>query len=304
MRVAVTGGTGFIGQPLVHRLRQEGHSVIVLSRDIFRAKEILGDGIELVHWEAGMSSGPWESEVNRADAIVNLAGEGIFAKRWSPAFKARIWNSRVYGTRQIVEAIGRRTHRPRVLINASAIGFYGSRGDEPVDEEGPPGTDFLAKMVQAWEAEAQTSESLGVRVVCLRIGVVLADDGGALAQMLPAFKLGLGGRMGSGQQYMSWIHRDDVVGIMLFALNHDQFQGIFNATAPHAVTNTEFSSALGHALHRPALLPMPAFALRLLLGEVAYVILTGQHVVPKAVTAAGYGFTYPRLDSALQSILH
>jgi uncharacterized protein (TIGR01777 family) len=303
MRVAVTGGTGFIGRALVRRLQEEGHSVIVLSRDIFRAKELLGDGIELVHWEAGGPPGPWERELEGVDAIVNLAGENIFAKRWSPAFKAQIWNSRVHGTRQIVKAIARQHSRPRVLINASAIGFYGARGDEPVDEKASRGADFLAQLVQAWEAEAEKAESFGLRVVCVRIGVVLERGGGALARMLPAFRLGLGGPIGSGGQYMSWIHRDDVVGIMLFALNHGALNGIFNATAPEPITNKEFSTSLGRALHRPAWLPVPASALNLLLGEAAYVVLTGQRVVPKAITAAGYEFLYPQVNQALQAIV-
>ena len=304
MRLAVTGGTGFIGRAVVQRLQNEGHSVLVLSRDIFRAKEILGDGVELVHWEAGGPPGPWEAELERVDAIVNLAGEGIFAKRWTPAFKAAIWNSRVYGTRQIVETLARQNRRPSVLINASAIGVYGPQTDEPIDEKARPGTDFLAQMVQAWEAEAEKAELLGLRVVCMRIGVVLERDGAALARMLPAFRLGVGGPLGSGRHYMSWIHRDDVVGILMFVLNHGGLEGIFNVTAPGAVTNKEFSTRLGRALHRPAWLPIPAFALNLLLGEAAYVVLTGQRVIPKAITAAGYDFIYPNLDRALQAILN
>ena len=304
MRVAVTGATGFIGRVLVPALRERGDSVIALSRDIFQAKEILGDGIELVHWEAGGRPGPWEGEISRSDAVVNLAGEGIFKQRWDTPFKARIWSSRVDGTRQIVEAIGRQQQRPGILINASAIGVYGPRGDEPLDESGAAGHDFLAQMVQAWEAEAAKAEPLGLRVVRLRIGVVLEKDGGALAQMLPPFKLFLGGWMGTGRQYFSWVHRDDVVGIILYALDHDDIHGAINVTAPQPVTNKAFSVALGRALRRPALVPVPAFALRLMLGEAAEVILSGQHVVPKAITAVGYRFKHPELAGALQSILY
>jgi uncharacterized protein (TIGR01777 family) len=303
MRVAITGGTGFIGRALIPALRERGDSVIALSRDIFRAKEVLGDGVELVHWEASGRPGPWEGELTRADAVVNLAGEGIFAERWSPAFKARIWNSRVDGTRQIVEAIGRQQQRPRILINGSAIGFYGARGDESLDEDGTGGSDFLGQMAQAWEAEAAKAEPLGLRVVRLRIGVVLEKDGGALAQMLPPFKMFLGGWAGNGRQWFSWIHREDVVRIILYALDHGAVRGAVNATAPQPATNKEFSSALGRALHRPSWAPAPAIALKLLLGEAAYVILTGQNVLPKAITAAGYCFTHPRLDKALESIL-
>jgi uncharacterized protein (TIGR01777 family) len=303
MRVAVTGATGFIGRALVPALRERGDSVIALSRDIFRAKEILGDGIELVHWEAGGRPGPWEGELSRADAVVNLCGQGIFAKRWDTAFKARIWSSRVDGTRQIVEAMGRKQQRPGILINASAIGVYGPRGDELLDESGAPGHDFLAQMVQAWESEAAKAEPLALRVVRLRIGVVLEKDGGALAQMLPPFRLFLGGWMGTGRQYFSWVHRDDVVGIILYALDHDDIHGAINVTAPQPVTNKAFSVALGRALRRPALVPVPAFALRLMLGEAAEIILSGQHVVPKALTAAGYRFKHPQLAGALQAIL-
>jgi uncharacterized protein (TIGR01777 family) len=303
MRIAVTGGTGFIGQALIRVLHQCGDSVIALSRDIFRAKEILGDGIELVHWEPDGRPGPWEDEISRSDAVVNLAGESIFGKRWDPAYKSRIWGSRVDGTRQIVEAMGRQQQRPRILINASAIGVYGASGPEPLDETAPAGHDFLAEMVQAWEAEAAKAEALGLRVVPLRFGVVLEKGGGALAQMLPPFKMFLGGWMGSGRQYLSWIHRDDIVGIILYSLTHPAIHGPVNATAPQPVTNKEFSLALGRALHRPVLLPVPAFALRIMLGEAAEAILSGQNVTPKAITAAGYQFKYPELGGALHSIL-
>jgi len=304
MRIAVTGGTGFIGQALIRTLRECGDSVIALSRDIFRAKEILGDGIDLVHWEAGGRPGPWEGEISRSDAVVNLCGEGIFSRRWDAAFKARLWRSRVDGTRQIIEAIGRQPQRPRILINASAIGVYGARGPEALDESAPAGQDFLAQMVLAWEAEAAKAEALGLRVVRLRTGVVLEKSGGALAQMLAPFKMFLGGWMGTGRQYLSWIHRDDIVGIILYSLTHPPIHGPVNATAPHPATNKEFSLALGRALHRPVLLPVPAFALRILLGEAAHTVLSGQNVVPKAITAAGYQFKYPELGGALHSILH
>jgi uncharacterized protein (TIGR01777 family) len=209
----------------------------------------------------------------------------------------------VDGTQQLIAAIARQTQRPRILINASAIGFYGPRGGEPIDEHGPPGTDFLGQMVQAWEAEAAKAEPLGLRAVRLRIGVVLDKDGGALAQMLPPFKMFLGGWAGKGTQYFSWIHRQDLVRIMLHVLDHDHLRGAVNATAPQALTNKDFSIALGRALHRPIWAPIPAFALKLLLGEAAYVILTGQNVLPKAITAAGFRYAHPALDEALESML-
>ena len=208
------------------------------------------------------------------------------------------------GTRQVIAAIARQTQRPRILINASAIGFYGPRGGEPIDENGPPGTDFLAQMTQAWEAEAEKAEPLGLRVIRLRIGVVLDKDGGALAQMLPPFKMFLGGWAGNGTQYLSWIHRQDLVRIMLHVLDHDHLRRAVNATAPQPVTNKDFNIALGRALRRPVWAPVPAFALKLLLGEAAYVILTGQNVLPKAITADGYRFVHPKLGEALESILH
>jgi uncharacterized protein (TIGR01777 family) len=303
MRVAVIGGTGFIGQAVIRALRERGDSVIALSRDIFRAKEILGDGIELVHWDAARGDCPWKDEISLADAVVNLAGESIFEKRWDSAYKSRIWSSRVDRTREIIEAIGRHQQRPGILINASAIGAYGEGGPEPLDESGAAGHDFLAQMVTAWELEAEKAEAFGLRVVRLRMGVVLEKSGGALARMLPPFKMFLGGWMGTGRQYLSWIHREDVVGIILYCLRHAQVQGVINATAPHPVTNKEFSQALGRALHRPVLLPVPAFALRIILGEAADAILFGQNVHPKAITAAGYQFKYPELAGALQSIL-
>jgi len=303
MRIAVTGGTGFIGRVLIRALRDNGHSVIALSRDLFRAKEILGNGVELVHWEVGRRPSPWEGEIGRADAIVNLAGEGLFTKRWDVAQKARIWNSRVDGTRQIVEAVGRQHQRPRILVNASAIGYYGPHGDEPLDENSPPGSDFIAEMAVAWEAKAAKAESLGVRVVLSRIGVVLEREGGALAPMMPLFKMFMGGWLGSGQQYFSWVHRDDVVGIILYALNHDQIRGAINATSPRPVTNKEFCTALGRALHRPSWAPVPAFALKVLVGEASQVLLTGQKVIPKAITTAGYRFKHSELDEALASIV-
>lgn len=303
MRVAVTGGTGFIGRALIRALRERGDSVIALSRDIFRAKEILGDGIELVHWNALGGPSPWKHEISMADAVVNLAGESIFAKRWDSAYKSLIWSSRVDGTRMIVEAMGREPRRPGILINASAIGVYGASGPDPLDESAPAGEDFLAQMVRAWELETAKAEALGLRVVRLRTGVVLERSGGALAQMLPPFKMFLGGWMGNGRQYLSWIHRDDLVGIILFGLTHRQLHGPVNTTAPHPVTNKEFSQALGRVLHRPVLFPVPAFALRIMLGEAANVILSGQNVLPKAVTDAGYQFKYPELTGALQSIL-
>jgi hypothetical protein len=208
----------------------------------------------------------------------------------------------VEGTRQLVEAMGRLHQRPRILINASAIGYYGSHGDEALDEDTSPGSDFLSRLVVAWEAEAAKAVGLGVRVVLPRIGIVLERDGGALARMLPPFKMFVGGWLGDGMQYFSWVHRDDVIGIILYALGQDRLQGAVNATSPQPVTNKDFCVALGRALNRPCWAPVPAFALRLLVGEAADFLLTGQKVLPKAITTAGYLFRHPEINEALQSI--
>jgi hypothetical protein len=247
----------------------------------------------------------WEQvpdAVRAADAIVNLAGEPIADGRWTPLRKERIRESRVSATRTLVDAVVESSSRPSVLVSASAVGFYGSRGDEPLDETSEPGTGFLAGVCQAWEQEAMRAEPLGLRVVRLRIGVVLANDGGALGRMLPLFRVFLGGPLGSGRQWMSWIHRDDVVGLVLAALGSTRLRGAVNATAPQPVTNREFAEALGRALGRPALLRAPALALRLGLGEMADMLLTGQRVFPAAAERGGYRWRFAELGRALRAV--
>jgi uncharacterized protein (TIGR01777 family) len=287
MRVIVAGGTGFVGEPLCRALRGAGHSVVLVSRDPAHA----GEGA--IGWE---EVGP---AVGQSEAVVNLAGESITG-RWSAQRKLRILDSRVSATRALVDAITA-TRRPTVLVNASAVGYYGPRGDEPLDETAEAGNGFLARVCQAWEAEAQRAENFACRVVRLRLGVVLAADGGALARMLPPFRAFLGGPVGSGKQWMSWIHRDDVTGMVVDALSNPRYQGAVNATAPQPVTNRTFVRTLGKVLARPAWLPVPAAVLRLALGEMADMLLTGQRVVPALAQQLGYRWRYADLSSALRA---
>lgn len=290
MRVMVTGGTGLVGVPLRQALVAAGHDVTLVTR----------------RPSAGETAVSWDDVprvIAEMDGVVHLAGAPIADGRWTEARKAEIRASRVETTRAIVRAIAASGARPRVLVSASAIGFYGPRGDEPLDEEAPPGEGFLADVCRAWEDAAREAEPLGVRVARVRIGIVLAPGGGALAAMLPPFRFGLGGPLGGGRQWMSWVHRDDVVAMLLAALADPSWVGAVNATAPHPVTNAAFTTALGRALHRPAVLPVPAFALRLLLGDMATMLLTGQRVLPAAATARGFSFRFPTLDAALADCL-
>lgn len=287
MKIVVAGGTGFIGEALVRALVSRG-DVAVVSRN--PAKVRAGRGI------------PWEAvsrEIGDADAIVNLAGANVGEGRWTEARKTRILDSRLSATHALVEAMLRAPVRPRTFINASAVGFYGPRGDETLDEQAAPGGGFLADVVARWEAAARQAEP-AARLVILRFGVVIGPDGGALARMLTPFRLGAGGPIGSGKQWMSWIDRDDVIAMIEWAIDHDSVRGIYNATAPHPVTNREFAKALGRALHRPAFLPAPAFALRLAFGQMAEeMVLSGQRVLPSRATAEGFVFRYPSIDGAL-----
>jgi hypothetical protein len=236
------------------------------------------------------------------DAVVHLAGEPI-AQRWTAAAKQRIRESRVEATRRLVAQLAKLERAPRVLVAASAIGIYGSRGDEVLTEASAPGSDFLAEICVAWEQAAREAAALGIRVVSVRFGIVLGREGGALARMLPPFRLGVGGRLGSGRQWMSWIHLEDALGLLEFALGRDALAGPLNATAPNPVVNAEFTRRLAAALHRPAFTPAPAFALKLMFGEMAGMLLNGQRVEPRAALAAGYTFRYPELAPALNQLL-
>jgi uncharacterized protein (TIGR01777 family) len=273
MTVAITGASGLIGTRLRQKLEEAGHPALAIPRG---------------------------GTVPECDAIVNLAGEPV-AQRWTAAAKQRIRDSRVEGTRGLVSALSAKSHRPRTLVCASAVGYYGSRGDETLTEASTPGSDFLAQVVMDWEEAAQAAEALGIRVVRMRYGMVLGQ-GGALKKLLPVFRLGVGGRLGSGHQWMAWIHLEDAVNLILFALDLAVIRGAVNATAPQPVTNEEFTNRLAIALHRPAVVPVPAFALKLVLGEMAEMLLASQRVLPTAAKSSGFRFQFPDLHSALENL--
>lgn len=291
--VVIAGGTGFVGQALVEQLRARDDRVTVLTRnpDAARAKR---EGVTLEAWIPDMA---------RFDAVINLAGEPIVGERWNDDVKRRLRSSRIDSTRRLVEAMAKAVKRPSVLVNASAVGIYGERGDDVLDEGATPGDDFLAQLAIDWEREARQAEQLGVRVVMLRIGVVLGRDGGALKAMLPVFKLGAGGPFGSGTQWFPWVHVDDVAGMALFALDRSGVRGPLNAAAPGIVTNKEFSKTLGSVLGRPALFPVPKFAAKIAIGEAAEFLYTSLRCVPEAALAAGYRFKFEELRPALENVL-
>jgi uncharacterized protein len=298
MNVTVTGASGFIGRSLTHKLLETGCSVHVLGRKLPGG---LPSAVRFSEWNPTDTEPPAASLAS-ADAVVHLAGEPV-SQRWTAAAKKRIHASRVEGTRRLVSALGAQSERPRVLVCASAVGYYGSRGDEILTEASLPGSDFLAQVVMDWEDAAQSAEALGIRVVRLRFGMVLGRQGGALAKLLPVFRFGLGARLGSGEQWMAWIHLNDAVNLILFAINFSAVRGAVNASAPYPVTNDEFTSRLATGLHRPAILRAPAFALRLLLGEMSEMLLGSQRVLPSAAKAAGFPFQYADLNAALDEIL-
>jgi uncharacterized protein (TIGR01777 family) len=295
----VTGATGRIGAGLVAALQARGDEVTVLSRSPDRARAALGT--EAVAWRTEDEPAPAEALAGR-DGVIHLAGEDV-AQRWSDDAKRRIRTSRELGTRNLVAGLRAADPRPGVLVSASAVGWYGPRGDEPVDEDTPAASDFLAEVCAVWEREAVAAEALGVRVVRVRTGVVLDKDGGALAKMLPFFRLGVGGPVAGGGQWMPWIHRDDLVALYLRALDDAAWTGAVNGTAPEPVTNKDFSRALGRALHRPAFAPVPGFAVRVLYGEMADIVVNGQRAVPKRTQALGFSFRHPQLDEALRDAL-
>lgn len=299
MRVTLTGATGLIGRRIVGALRERGDDVIVLSRDAQAAGRALG--VEAVAWDPLAGPAPAAALAGR-DAVVHLAGENV-AQRWTAPARRAILDSRELGTRNLVAGLAAAQPRPRALISSSAVGYYGPHGDERLPESTPPGSDFLAGVCVAWEREAQAAGELGLRVALVRTGVVLDRDGGALARMLPPFRLGLGGPVAGGRQYLPWIAAEDVAGIYLAALEGDDWDGPLNAAAPEPVTNAEFSKALGRALRRPALAPVPGFALRLLYGEMAEIVTAGQRAVPERPQALGYRFAQPELDAALRAAL-
>ncbi|MBY0526870.1 MAG: TIGR01777 family oxidoreductase [Gemmataceae bacterium] len=306
MRVFVTGGTGLVGRRLVRRLQEKKHDPVVLTRSAASAREKFGDGCTVVEGDP-MQAGAWMDEINTCDAIIHLAGENVFAKRWDEAFKTLLRESRIKSTEHIVQALAKKpmtdAGQPKVLVNASAIGFYGPHGDEELNEDAPPGNDFLSQLCVAWEQAAKAAEVQGIRVAIIRVGVVLDKEGGALAKLLTPFKMCVGGPTGSGKQWVSWIHHDDLVGLFLLPLENASASGPLNGTAPQPVTNRDFGYALGRALGRPAVLPTPGFALKLMLGEVSDVILTGQRVFPKKPLGLGFAYKFKTIDEALADIL-
>jgi uncharacterized protein (TIGR01777 family) len=305
MNILITGGTGFIGRPLCRELVSSGHNVLITTRRKSTSKDILT-------WKPPALI-PSEI-ISNIDAIVNLAGESIASGRWTKRRKELILSSRINTTRALVQSIEKIPpppfgkggwgdfHRPKILISASAIGYYGPHEDEYVTEDMSSGTDFLADVCKAWEAEALRAEELGVRVVLVRIGAVIESDGGALTRILIPFKFFLGGPIGTGKQWFSWIHRDDAVGIIKYSLENESISGPVNLTAPEPVTNREFSSALGKALRRPSWFAVPGFVVKLTLGELGSVLLTGQRVLPEKALKAGYQFKYPEVNGALRAI--
>jgi len=296
MKITLTGASGFVGSHLVRKLLARGHEIHVLGRK--RAADL---PVEVTFSEWSAETEPPAASFAGAGAVIHLAGEPV-AQRWTAQVKARIRDSRVEGTRLLVNALRHTVPQPPVLISASAIGLYGSRGDEPLTETSAAGQGFLADVVRYWEMAARAAESAGIRVVLPRFGVVLGK-GGALDKMLPPFRLGVGGRIGSGRQWMSWIHLEDALGIILFALENENVVGPVNATSSNPVTNAEFTRELAQTLHRPAVLPIPELALKLLFGEMAGMLLASQRVLPRAAKAAGFQFRYPDLRSALAEIL-
>ena len=303
MRVLITGATGTIGHSLAAALGARGDQVVALSRDADGGRRALGEGVEVHGWSHPTTTPPPADALAGADAVVHLLGAPV-DQRWTEDAKRAIRDSRELGTRMLVaglRALGE-GERPGVLVSQSATGIYAPRGAEPLDEQAPAGSDFLAQVVAAWEREADEAASL-MRVARTRTGVVLSPAGGALAKMLPFFRLGLGGPVAGGKQYVPWIHLDDVVGALTFCLDNVEARGALNVTAPDPVTNAELSRALGHVLRRPAVLPVPGFALRLLYGDMSQMVTTGQRAIPAELERRGYRFRHPKVEEALADVL-
>jgi hypothetical protein len=300
MKVAITGATGFVGSRLVERLQEEGHQPLILTRNRAAAEGAFPT-LEIMAYTP-TESGAWQKAIANCDAVVHLAGEPIAESRWTPKQKQEILDSRKLSTQKIVEAIAQTNPKPSVLVNASAIGYYGTSETATFDENSPAGNDFLTEVCQAWEAEAQKVKEAGVRLVILRLGIVLGN-GGALAKMIPPFKLFAGGPLGTGNQWFSWIHRDDLVNLILFALTRSDIEGVLNATAPNPVRMSELCQTLGETLNRPSWLPVPSFVPEALLGEGAKVVLEGQQVLPKRTISKGFEYQYPTAKEALREIL-
>jgi len=299
MKALVTGGTGFVGPRLLRLLDRP----VVVSRNPDRARQSIGHLVgRIVRWDP-LEGPPPPEAFDGIDAVFHLAGESVAEGRWTAAQKARIRDSRVVGTRHLVQGIAQASHKPGVFVSASAVGFYGDRGDEELTESAAPAHDFLADVCVAWEKEALAAEQSGVRVVTARTGIVLGSGGGALGKMLTPFKLGAGGPLGNGRQWMPWVHVTDLARLYVHAAEHDSIRGPMNAVAPNPVRNSEFTKALGRQLHRPAFMPAPYIGLRILFGEFAQVLFASQRVIPRVALDSGFVFQYPDIAAALREIL-
>ena len=306
LRIIIAGGSGLIGKALTRDFRRDNHEVIILSRNPDQAIRV-DDGVKLLAWD-GMTKRGWGKLVEGADAVLNLAGanlagEGFFPARWTQERKQNIKQSRLNALTAIIEAIDAASEKPKALIQSSAIGYYGPRDDRPVDEAGSVGPDFMARSLQEVEQASESVEQLGVRRVVVRSGVVLTNQGGALSRLLLPFKLFVGGPLGNGRQVLSWIHIRDEVKAIRYLVENPDTSGVYNLTAPNPVTNAEMGKAIAKIMHRPYYLPVPGFALRLLFGEVATVVLDGQRVIPTRLLESGFEFDFPRIDMALENIL-
>jgi uncharacterized protein (TIGR01777 family) len=302
MKVIVAGGTGFIGSELINRLLGANHEVVLLTRNQGAVDLTDKKSLRVERWD-GKSLGAWTDFIDGADAVINLSGENVAAKRWSEKQKQRLIDSRLEPTKAIVQAIANASKKPRVLINASAVGYYGNFGSGNVAEDEPKGDGFLGELCQQWEDEARQAKKYRVRVVLPRIGIVLHGSGGALRKMLLPFKLFIGGPIGSGKQWFPWIHRDDVIGIILFALMNDSISDAVNTVSPFPVPMVDFTLSLGRAMGRPSWMRVPSFILKIALGEMSEMLIGGRQIVPKKLLHNGFVFQYPDLDKALKSLM-
>ena len=306
MKVAITGATGFVGSRLVERLSQAGHSVVVFTRNLGHANRVFPSSSFPTVTNIAYTptqAGEWQQAIAGCDGVVNLAGEPIAESRWTPERKRMIVESRQLTTRLLVEAIAQADPKPSVLVSGSAIGYYGTSETASFDETSGAGDDFLAQVCQAWEAEAMRVKESGTRLVILRTGIVLGLEGGAIAKMITPFRLFAGGPLGTGKQWVSWIHRDDLVELIIQSLNQPSYEGVLNATAPNPVRMAEFCHVMGEALNRPSWLPVPEIALEALLGDAAKMVLEGQQVLPQRTQAAGFHYQFADIQSALRDVL-
>ena len=299
MKIVIAGGTGFIGKTLVSRLKSQGHEIILLSRGDQPSAD---SAVRFCQWDA-RTLGAWADELEVADAVINLAGAAIAEKLWTKKQKEIILDSRIHATQAIIRAIEKSTRKPKVLINASAVGYYGNAPEGDITEKSPKGRGFLADVCDRWEKEARGAEKYGVRTVLLRTGMVLGREGGVLSRMIPPFQFFAGGPLESGRQWVSWIHREDVVGILLFALENNAVSGPVNATAPNPLVMRDFCRALGKVLNRPSWFQVPGFVLKLMFGEMSEMLLGGQKVIPQKLLGHHYSFRFPDLPAALIDIL-